>query len=85
MLIERRSTVVAQGAVLRALRKEEGPDRVLQSSYGFLTCEHYMDEGCEAAHSQQKPFRDPIDGQEYIENTIRWEIHKVSLVLLLIQ
>jgi hypothetical protein len=70
---------VSQGGVLRALRKEEGPDRVLQSSYGFLRSEPYMDKKeFKEAHNQQEPWRDPIDGLQYIENTIRWEIHKVT-------
>ena len=69
---------VAQGAVLRALRKEEGPDRILQSSYGFLRSEPYMQEKeYEEAHRQQKPWRDPVDGLKYIENAICWEIQKV--------
>ena len=82
---------VSQGAVLRALRKEDGPNRVLQSSYGFLRSEPYRDKSefeeahkreeahkLEEAHKQQAPWRDSIDGLQYIENTIRWEIHKVG-------
>ena len=67
------------GAVLRALRKEDGPNRVLQSSYGFLRSEPYKGEkDAEGAHEDQDKRRDPIDGLEYIDNTIRWEIHKVA-------
>ena len=31
------------------------------------------------AHAQQAPWKDKIDGLDYIENTIRWDIHKASL------
>ena len=77
---DHRSTAVSQGAVLRALRKEDGPARVLQSSYGFIRSEKYMDlpEYAEA-HRQQKKWKDKIDGLNYIENTVRWEFHKVSV------
>jgi hypothetical protein len=62
---------------LRALRKEDGPNRVLQCSYGFLRSEPYMDQHVDKnAHAQQAPWQDPIDGLDYIENTIRWDIHK---------
>jgi hypothetical protein len=33
------------------------------------------------AHAQQVPWQDPIDGLDYIENTIRWDIHKARLTL----
>lgn len=33
------------------------------------------------AHAQQVPWRDPIDGLNYIENTIRWDIHKARHAL----
>lgn len=72
--IANRSTAVACGAVIRALRKEEGPERVLQSSYGFLRTEPF---GSHTEHEGQKPKPDRIDGLEYIENTIDWVINKV--------
>lgn len=31
------------------------------------------------AHAQQVPWKDPVDGLEYIENTIRWDFHKARL------
>lgn len=61
--------------MLRTLRKEEGPARYLQSSYGVLRSEPYMDH--KEAHEQQQPWRDPVDGKNYVETTVRWLIHKV--------
>jgi hypothetical protein len=70
-----RSTAVARGAVLRALRKEDGPARILESSYGFVRTELY---GTQEAHSTQTPKRDKIDGFDYIDDTIEWIINKVE-------
>ena len=70
-----RSTAVACGAVIRALRKEDGPARILQSSYGFLRTEPY---GTQAAHTGQKPKPDKVDGLDYIDDTIEWMINKVA-------
>ncbi|EXJ77707.1 hypothetical protein A1O3_09936 [Capronia epimyces CBS 606.96] len=67
------STAVACGAVLRALRKEDGPARVLQLSYGFLRSEPYGDH---KEHSKQKAKLDKIDGVRYVDNTICWIINK---------
>jgi hypothetical protein len=71
-----RSTAVACGAVIRALRKEDGPARILQTSYGFLRTEPYR---AHEAHASQKPKRDKIDGLDYIDNTIEWMINKVAI------
>ncbi|EXJ61551.1 hypothetical protein A1O7_01979 [Cladophialophora yegresii CBS 114405] len=71
------STAVARGAVLRALRKEDGPARVLQASYGFIRTERY---GTQAEHLGQVPITDKIDGREYIDNTIEWIIKKGDTV-----
>jgi len=70
-----RSTAVACGAVIRALRKEDGPARILESSYGFLRTEPY---GTQEAHASQKPKTDKIDGLDYIDDTIEWIINKVA-------
>jgi len=67
---------VAVGAVLRALRKEDGPARIIQSSYGFLRTEPYEPEAIEA-HKDVHPWFDPLDGMKYIKNTILWFIRKV--------
>ena len=73
-LLMNSSTAVACGAVLRALRKEDGPARTLQSSYGFIRTEEY---GTKEAHMSQEPTIDKIDGRKYIDNTIEWFISKV--------
>jgi hypothetical protein len=73
--LSNRSTAVACGAVIRALRKEDGPARILQSSYGFLRTEPF---GTQAAHTSQKPKPDKIDGLDYIDNTIEWVVNKVA-------
>jgi hypothetical protein len=67
---------VARGAVLRALRKEDGPARILQSSYGFIRDEPYLDYD---AHITQVPEKDAVNGRKYLDHTIDWMIHKVSL------
>jgi hypothetical protein len=77
--LSNRSTAVACGAVIRALRKEDGPARILQSSYGFLRTEPY---GTQEAHASQKPKPDKIDGLDYIDNTIEWMINKVATAFL---
>ena len=76
LLLMNRSTAVARGAVLRALRKEEGPARVLQASYGFIRTEQYE---TQAEHVGQDPMTDKVDGKKYIDNTIDWVIKKVSI------
>lgn len=76
-----RSTAVACGAVIRALKKEAGPARILQSSYGFLRTEPY---GTHEAHASQEPKPDKVDGLDYIEDTIDWVITKVTPVLSVI-
>ena len=75
-LLMNRSTAVARGAVLRALRKEEGPARVLQASYGFIRTERFE---TQAEHVGQVPITDKVDGNKYIDNTIDWVIKKVSI------
>jgi hypothetical protein len=77
--LSNRSTAVACGAVIRALRKEDGPARILQSSYGFLRTEPY---GTQEAHASQTPKPDKIDGLDYIDNTIEWMINKVATAFL---
>ena len=74
-----RGTAVAHGAVLRALRKEDGPARIVQSSYGFLRTEPHEPEEWEA-HKNVRAWYDKVDGQMYVKNTIDWLIKKVSHV-----
>ncbi|KAH7305661.1 hypothetical protein BKA65DRAFT_520707 [Rhexocercosporidium sp. MPI-PUGE-AT-0058] len=58
-------TAVASGAVLRALNKQQGPTRQVYSSFGFLRNEPYLPDDFEG-HRLAKPFRDEIDGEEYV-------------------
>ncbi|KAF5254023.1 hypothetical protein FANTH_1205 [Fusarium anthophilum] len=60
---------VASGAVLRALNKANGPERIARSSYGILRTEHF---GSYSEHTGLKPSYDRHDGQPYIKQTIDW-------------
>jgi len=71
-----RSTVVARGAALRAFDKNHGPDRITSCSYGFLITEHYDPIKYEE-HREVECIVDEVNGEKYIENTIRWLIKKV--------
>ena len=68
---------VARGAVLRALNKKNGPQRHLQTSFGFLRTELH-DPSNVAAHIGIKPTPDKVDGFDSIEDTIYWVLQKVS-------
>ncbi len=70
------ATAVASGGVLRALNKDQGPERKSRSSYGILRKEHFDDY---KAHKGEKPRIDKWDGLEYIP-TIYWVLKKVSRV-----
>lgn len=71
-------TAIATGAILRALNPEQGPTRIIGSSYGFLRTEPHEPE-CIDAHKYSNPKRvDPIDGERYVKNTIFWVLKKVS-------
>lgn len=72
-----RGTAVARGAIIRAIRKEEGPARIIQSSYGFQRRELY-DEKI-PAHRESKQRKDKFDEQIYINKTIMWSLVKVCL------
>ncbi|KAL1794641.1 hypothetical protein ACET3X_006457 [Alternaria dauci] len=65
------STAVARGAVLRALNKRFGPSRITQCSYGFIISEPYEPDHIEA-HSRTKCRINGIDGERYVDETIRW-------------
>lgn len=75
----RSGTAVAHGAVLRALRKEDGPARIVQSSYGFLRTEPHEPEVLEA-HQSIRPWYDKVDGLPYVKDTIDWLIKKVRRI-----
>jgi hypothetical protein len=72
----RSSTAVARGAVLRALNKRFGPERITQCSYGFLYSEAYDPDSIEA-HSQTKCRINKVDGEKYVDGTIRWVLQAV--------
>lgn len=62
------------------MRKEDGPDRIAKSSYGFLRTEPYHDEPeMKEAHDSVKPDIDPLDNDEYVKDTINWFIKKASI------
>jgi molecular chaperone DnaK (HSP70) len=68
-------SAVSRGAVLRALRKDFGPQRYTRSSYGILRSEL-----CDLNNPKHKRFRarrDRADGELYIMDTIEWVIEKV--------
>ncbi|KAF2707547.1 Hsp70 family protein-like protein [Pleomassaria siparia CBS 279.74] len=67
------STAVARGAVLRALNKRLGPDRITQCSYGFLVSEPYEPEVYEE-HRRTRCRINKADGEKYVDETIHWVI-----------
>ncbi|KAG5656912.1 hypothetical protein KAF25_011081 [Fusarium avenaceum] len=60
---------VASGAVIRALNKSRGPERIARSSYGILRTEPFREH---KEHEGLHPSYDPHDGQAYIKGTIDW-------------
>lgn len=68
---------VSHGAVLRALRKEDGPARIIQSSYGFLRTEP-LEPNVWDAHKDVHGWFDRLDGNMYVKDTIDWLVQKVS-------
>ncbi|KAK2601848.1 hypothetical protein QQS21_004631 [Conoideocrella luteorostrata] len=69
-------TAVASGAVLRALNKEQGPQRKARSSYGILRAEPF---GTCDEHKGLRPSYDRHDGHAYIRNTIDWVLKRASI------
>ncbi len=76
-------SAVARGAVLRALRKEDGPERFTRSSYGILRSERYNEE--DLKHRKFRVTRSPADGELYIMDTIFWVIEKVCWTPTVVQ
>ena len=72
------TSAVARGAVLRALRKEDGPTRITRSSFGILRTDLYNEDL--PAHQHVKPTIDKADGLSWVRDTIEWVIHKVSVI-----
>ncbi|KAI9650554.1 hypothetical protein NHQ30_000571 [Ciborinia camelliae] len=58
-------TAVASGAVLRALDKKNGPERISQSSYGFLRHEPWQPE-IYPGHERAKPEESELEGEKYV-------------------
>ncbi|KAK6602224.1 hsp70 protein-like protein [Botrytis cinerea] len=58
-------TAVASGAVLRALDKKNGPERISQSSYGFLRHEPWQPR-LYSGHERAKPDESELDGEKYV-------------------
>ncbi|KAH7083967.1 hypothetical protein FB567DRAFT_581428 [Paraphoma chrysanthemicola] len=67
------STTVARGAVLRALNKKDGPARITQCSYGFLSSMPYEPEEFDA-HKGTKCRINAADGERYVDGVIKWVI-----------
>ncbi|OCK74689.1 hypothetical protein K432DRAFT_363277 [Lepidopterella palustris CBS 459.81] len=65
---------VASGAVLRALNKRSGPERIMRSSYGIL-CKEIYDEDL-PGHKEAKRLELDIDGEEYVKDSMVWLIKK---------
>lgn len=68
-------TTVSSGAVLRALNKKDGPQRISRSSYGFLCTEEHEPD-VYPAHRGVRPYSEPLDGRKYLKYTIFWLINK---------
>jgi hypothetical protein len=75
------ATAVVRGALLRAFNKELGPDRITGCSYGFLHTELYEPDSV-VAHRKVKCMVDKVDGERYIDSTIKWLINKVSVTVI---
>jgi hypothetical protein len=69
---------VASGAVLRALDKRNGPDRLMRSSYGILCREIFDDQfpGHTAVANNKLDW--DIDGKAYVKDSMVWLIKKAS-------
>jgi len=72
-------TAVSAGAVLRAHNIEQGPDRIIQSSYGFLRTEPY-EPNVYSAHKEDKPWYDDVDGEYYLHTVVYFmtKVNKLS-------
>jgi hypothetical protein len=70
---------VASGAVIRALNKSQGPERIARSSYGILRTEPF---GEHEEHEGLNPSYDPHDGQPYIKRTVDWVLKLVQLYMM---
>ncbi|KIW19328.1 hypothetical protein PV08_03622 [Exophiala spinifera] len=71
-------SAVARGAVLRALRKQDGPERISRWSYGLLLNLPYDENN--AYHRRSHTWRDPADGRICIKDTIHWVVDRDTLL-----
>ncbi|PQE05216.1 Hsp70 family protein [Rutstroemia sp. NJR-2017a BBW] len=72
-------TAVASGSVLRAIDKKNGPQRISQSSYGFLRAEPWQPEQFRG-HANTQPRRSKLDGDSYV-HTINYFMIKAPNTL----
>ncbi|PNP78988.1 hypothetical protein FNYG_07650 [Fusarium nygamai] len=68
-------TVVSSGGVYQASNKANGPERIVQCSYGILRTEPLM---AHPEHRFKKVTWSPQDGTPYITNTIFWFLTRVK-------
>ena len=71
---------VSSGAVLRALNKQHGPNRMIRSSVGVIEKVPYEPDA--TIEHKNLPYKyvklDPLDGYKYVENSIKWLVRKVA-------
>lgn len=72
-------TAVSHGAVYRALNKEDGPIRKLQSNFGFLQIEEYQNKL--RGHRGASPTYQPLNNKKYVYDVLDWVIKKVLDIL----
>ncbi|KAJ5161064.1 hypothetical protein N7492_006456 [Penicillium capsulatum] len=68
-------TLVARGAVYRAINKKDGPKRKTMANIGILQTEQYNPVAFQG-HRDAEPSRPSVDGQAYVEDTAQWIIRK---------
>jgi hypothetical protein len=69
-------TAIADGALLRFFNQNRGPGEIMRQNYGFPQNEVY-DAGAHDGHKNAEPVRDPVDGEMYVENCIKYFVRKV--------
>lgn len=68
-------TLVARGAVFRAINKSEGPSRRTTANVAILQTELYNPKQFRG-HRDAPPERPYVDGRQYVEYTAQWIIKK---------
>lgn len=69
-------TAIADGALLRFFNQNRGPGEIMRQSYGFPQNEVY-DADAHDGHKNTKTVPDPVDGEVYVENCIKYFVRKV--------